>query len=196
MSDRHRLARALVRLYPRAWRARYGDEMLALIADAGLGPVGAINLCAGAVRERIYALPEERGLTALMVGLFVSEFVNFSAALVGATLREVWIPPPGAFQVPAKAAVLVMLLFFLLRRRGSWEAKRLTLSGFQATGLIAFVWLSAMGNAWEKYSFSHQSWHDYRFDIIFGSAGVFVLAFLHAFALWHAGSNNAKRSRI
>ena len=35
MSD-DRAARALLRLYPRTWRARYGDEFLALVSDTGL----------------------------------------------------------------------------------------------------------------------------------------------------------------
>src|SRR5476649_2357975 len=34
-SRAERISRALVRRYPRAWRQRYGDEMLALIDDAG-----------------------------------------------------------------------------------------------------------------------------------------------------------------
>ena len=29
------LARAALRLYPSAWRARYGDEVIALIEDTG-----------------------------------------------------------------------------------------------------------------------------------------------------------------
>jgi hypothetical protein len=31
-----RFARRLLRLYPRSWRDRYGDELLALIEDSGL----------------------------------------------------------------------------------------------------------------------------------------------------------------
>jgi hypothetical protein len=36
MRKRVRWARALVRLYPRAWRARYGDELMALVDDGPL----------------------------------------------------------------------------------------------------------------------------------------------------------------
>lgn len=39
-----RLARAALRLYPPAWRARYGAEVLALLDDTGGGPAAALGL--------------------------------------------------------------------------------------------------------------------------------------------------------
>jgi hypothetical protein len=39
-----RLARAALRLYPPAWRARYGDEVLALLDDTGGGLTAALGL--------------------------------------------------------------------------------------------------------------------------------------------------------
>jgi hypothetical protein len=48
---RFRLARALVRLYPRRWRERYEAEMLALIDDTGLDARRAADLLYGAGRE-------------------------------------------------------------------------------------------------------------------------------------------------
>ena len=55
MSD-DRLARALLRLYPRTWRARYGDELLALIADTGLTWRSMLDVVAAASVERARAL--------------------------------------------------------------------------------------------------------------------------------------------
>ena len=43
-----RLARALVALYPEAWRERYGDEMIALLEDDPPGMRGLASLLAGA----------------------------------------------------------------------------------------------------------------------------------------------------
>jgi hypothetical protein len=51
-----RLARALLRLYPRAWRARYGDEFLAFIDDSGLSWRAVANVVAAAGAERVRAL--------------------------------------------------------------------------------------------------------------------------------------------
>jgi len=39
-----RIARAALRLYPPAWRARYGDEVLALLDDTGGGLAAAVGL--------------------------------------------------------------------------------------------------------------------------------------------------------
>jgi len=50
-----RVARALLCLYPRAWRQRYGDEFLALIADAGLSWREAVDVIGAAGVERLRA---------------------------------------------------------------------------------------------------------------------------------------------
>jgi hypothetical protein len=44
--------RFLLRLYPPAWRARYGDELTDLVADTGLDPRSALDITRGAARER------------------------------------------------------------------------------------------------------------------------------------------------
>ena len=51
-----RLARALLRLYPRAWRARYGDEFLALVDDQGLSWRGIVDVVAAACVERVRSI--------------------------------------------------------------------------------------------------------------------------------------------
>jgi hypothetical protein len=51
-----RLARTLLRLYPRAWRARYGEEFLAFVADAGLSWRAVADVVAAAGAERVRAL--------------------------------------------------------------------------------------------------------------------------------------------
>jgi len=42
----------LLRLYPARWRERYGDELKALVAEAGLTPTDAIDIARAAARER------------------------------------------------------------------------------------------------------------------------------------------------
>ena len=54
-----RLARALVRLYPTAWRRRYGAEFASLLEDGPGGPGAALNVVASALGERIFPSTRE-----------------------------------------------------------------------------------------------------------------------------------------
>ncbi|HUP83865.1 MAG TPA: hypothetical protein VM284_06730 [Candidatus Limnocylindria bacterium] len=45
------MTRLITRLYPRAWRERYGDELSELIDETGLSPRDAIDVVRGAARE-------------------------------------------------------------------------------------------------------------------------------------------------
>jgi hypothetical protein len=47
-----RLAAFVIRCYPRRWRERYADEVLALVEDVGIGWFGVLDLARGALRER------------------------------------------------------------------------------------------------------------------------------------------------
>jgi hypothetical protein len=46
-------AATLLRLYPRAWRERYGDELLAMTGDGPLSLRKTVDLVAGAVDARV-----------------------------------------------------------------------------------------------------------------------------------------------
>lgn len=46
------MIRILLRLYPAAWRERYGAELNELVAQTGLGPREAIDLARAAMHER------------------------------------------------------------------------------------------------------------------------------------------------
>jgi hypothetical protein len=50
-----RLARQLVRLYPRVWRARYEEELVALVDSSPVTAGVVIDLMAGAGREWVRA---------------------------------------------------------------------------------------------------------------------------------------------
>jgi hypothetical protein len=51
-----RIARALLRLYPRDWRERYGDEFLALVSQSGLSSHAVVDIVAVATIERVRTL--------------------------------------------------------------------------------------------------------------------------------------------
>jgi hypothetical protein len=57
-----RLATALLRLYPRAWRERYGGELLAWTEEGGLGPLRALDLARGALDARLHPEVLEEGV--------------------------------------------------------------------------------------------------------------------------------------
>jgi hypothetical protein len=45
------MTRLITRLYPRAWRERYGDELSELIDETGMTPRVAVDVARGAARE-------------------------------------------------------------------------------------------------------------------------------------------------
>ena len=58
----------LLRLYPRDWRARYEDEMLALLELAGIGWRGRVDLVRGALDARVHSTSRIPGFAALVAG--------------------------------------------------------------------------------------------------------------------------------
>ena len=51
------IARALVRLYPRFWRQRYGDEIAALLEEQPIGFRIVFDMVRGALSQRVSAPP-------------------------------------------------------------------------------------------------------------------------------------------
>jgi hypothetical protein len=57
-----------LRLYPRAWRQRYEDEMLAVLEAAAIGWKGRMDLVGGAIDARIHSASRVPGVAALIAG--------------------------------------------------------------------------------------------------------------------------------
>ena len=53
------LARASLRLYPRAWRERYGTELIQLVEDSNGGPADLADLALAGIRRRFRSRAEE-----------------------------------------------------------------------------------------------------------------------------------------
>ncbi len=74
----------LLRLYPRAWRRRYGDEMAALLAGERRSPRLVLDLVAGAIDARLNpqltpgSVPEEgdTSMRSLLVSCHRSSFTH------------------------------------------------------------------------------------------------------------------------
>jgi hypothetical protein len=95
-------SRALLRLYPRAWRERYGEEMSLMLAAQPASLRLAVDLVAGAIDARVNpqfaaplrSVPPQRG-ERTMTGLFaycrpsditIAEHLRAAGWLLGATL--------------------------------------------------------------------------------------------------------------
>ncbi len=76
------LARWVLGLYPATWRARYGEEMEALLGDSGVGPFIVADLLMGAIRMRL----TEWSFAKLAVAL------SLAGAICGAGV--VWLTAP------------------------------------------------------------------------------------------------------
>ena len=85
---RSALARACLRLYPSAWRDRYGDELLALFDDAGGGLGDLVDLALGGLRRRAEPRPG---------GGAMSPRVNQKVAAVAAIAALVVVSPTALF---------------------------------------------------------------------------------------------------
>src|SRR5512145_195900 len=59
------VAAALLRLYPREWRRRYGAEMRELLADQRLSPRTIADLVAGAIDARINPQLPQQGVASM-----------------------------------------------------------------------------------------------------------------------------------
>jgi hypothetical protein len=87
-------ARLFVRLYPRAWRARYGDELTALLDELpAAGARVAFDLAVGALREQLRAVfvdvPERRRQN--IFGFFVA-IGSWAVGTIGTALVALALP--------------------------------------------------------------------------------------------------------
>jgi len=108
------LSRAIVHLYPRAWRKRYSEEMLALIEDSGSTWMHALDLAAGCTEEWLGALLRSRKLRD-----YASSSAAGWGALLGAfmvrgvtsTAMRFSLIPPQPVRVVLQDAFWILVLF-------------------------------------------------------------------------------------
>ncbi len=139
--------RALVRLYPRAWRARHRDELLALLEAAPPGFADRLDLVRGAVDAHLHPSVPSRvpAIAALAGGGFWT--AGSAAIAVGPTPPD-W---PG-YLIDVLPLMLVAVGCLLAATVGCWlrlgdttsGAERLALDIAVAGGLI---WALALGAA-------------------------------------------------
>jgi hypothetical protein len=136
----------LLRLYPRAWRQRYGDEFLAIVGDGRLRPQQILDVVAGAidawlspdVRRAVQpATVSQRsgGSTMLKATLCASSDVRYTTrdSVLGAG-------------VLLACAILFAVLAGLARRQGwEWMWAVLTMMAFPGSVVISMPFTTLKG---------------------------------------------------
>lgn len=178
MRKRDRWARVLVHLYPRAWRARYGDELLALIGATQFTPVVAIDLVVGALRERVRAIVSpgppvdvrREHRRDMVVNLAGPVFVFGFCWLFGQQLRET---PLAKSESPFFYLLLLPILAVFVRievvearcrrilRRAKTSFETPSPDALSAPGISRveyWLWLAANMAAWTYYATQPSPW--------------------------------------
>lgn len=173
-----RMARRIVRAYPRAWRERYQDEMLALLESSDVHAAQVIDLARGCLRER--ARPSE--VTRLIRG-FPLLCAPAPLAILGAGTGWVsgaWLSQWGAPPDPLAILVFVLRISVTARALGPTVAKWRGYSGsrWPATNLgvietAAWCVVATSGFTMERWQgLTSSDWHDGRYH----GAPVWIMA--------------------
>ncbi|MCM3885512.1 hypothetical protein [Frankia sp. R82] len=96
------MRRILLALYPRKWRARYGDEFAALLQDTPLTLVAVIDVLRHAAGLRLQARPR---LTQVAAWALATAAIEIVALRAGLTDNILWAPTT-PLRTLALAAVL------------------------------------------------------------------------------------------
>jgi hypothetical protein len=148
-ADSSRRARCLLALYPRAWRARYGDEILALLADTGLGFGGSVDLLVGATREHLQIVVAwsfdkavSRIAMAVVIGSVLTSVATVVAMLVALALGRSAPVPTELVREGFAAACLVraQIAWFWSRSLG-WRISAAELAGWTVLAVVLSTWV-------------------------------------------------------
>lgn len=140
-------AGALVRLYPRAWRERYGEEFEELLGSRGIGLRLIVDIVFGALDARLAPQPQVAGaardagrggrvMAVLRAGcgtVSTGQEIRYAVLAAGATVayalvyvwlkhtvgQNVWVRPMGntVIAVPSLTYVLLAMRHWSLRAR-------------------------------------------------------------------------------
>jgi hypothetical protein len=145
------MKRALLRLYPAAWRTRYGDEFLALLDDQKPSVAVIVDVLLGALDAHLDGgkggrtmLAHLRNASPWAIAIGSALWLLTALATAGAVEGGSWI----MVALPTGAVLTAFGLFAVaLVERDQWRIAML--AALAAAGLVAsgaaFVWVSSMG---------------------------------------------------
>jgi hypothetical protein len=143
-------ARSLLRLYPRPWRERYGDEFLAVLGDGGLHAQQVIDIVSGAIDAWLSA-DVRRASKSFTTGPYGGE---------SSMLKSMMACERGRFRVGVRdgligagvmiAASLILAGLLLASARAGWTMTREILKGLSFTGpfVISMPFWLMKGQPW------------------------------------------------
>ena len=123
----------LLRLYPRAWRERYGEELSSqLEAQRPLHMSVVADLVRGALDAHLHPLGRDDSTLRIS---------NMDRRTIAARAAVVWSP------VAAVGAAAVLLLIDF------WEGHRVwyRLVGFPSEGFVTLTWFRSEGSTWVRF---------------------------------------------
>lgn len=142
--------RRLIRLYPRAWRVRYGMEMEALLESSPPDRRARLDLVRGAIDAHL-TLPDDTpgkvGIGAALIG--GAAWTIAAVASLGAPAPPDW---PGYLAETLPLGVvgaLAILLAAVAAARPAWSANALPLESALVAVVVGHgLWAVALGAAW------------------------------------------------
>jgi hypothetical protein len=191
----------LVRCYPAAWRARYGDEFAALLDERPLGPFDVADVLLGAVDAQLHlrghgAASEHRkgfamslrigGYAAIVSGLLWLIVLTANAINNGAESGVPWIGPVLVALVVANLVALIGLSAFQARRYPvlTWAAFAIPALG-AVVALLATAGIAINGSTERELIGGLSGWAiaSLGFLALVVGSGLFGLATLRARSL-------------
>ncbi len=172
--------RTLVRLYPRAWRERYQDEMLAMLGDAPMTMAQAADLARLGFSE--WCRRPVVGPT------IVAAIASVLAQIIGGALNAAPIEPPGGVVTGIAWLLGTYGLGYLLWRSNEWLFERSPTTGQRQVRIgLALAIGAGIISVWGRSAAAHGALRSLWF--------VGNPAFFWAWIVWSARVQSLRRER-
>ena len=141
----------LLRLYPRAWRERYGEEFLATIGPDTLGPQQVIDMVSGAIDAWLSA-DVRRATTPVSVTRTGGGLMNVRAFVACDRRRARYTTRDGLIGAGVMVGVNVILVILgIAARRSGWPAtgEALVNLSFSVAFMLSMPFWLMKGQPWK-----------------------------------------------
>lgn len=155
---------SLLRLYPRAWRERYGDEFLAMFDRGALNRHESLDIACAAVVEWTRRPVAGPSIVACACGV--------AASLVGRLLRAVAVPPSEVITAVV-AFLAVFAIGYILWRSNEWLFERTPHTGRRLLQIgLALAITAGIFGAWTESTYMRSAIWWLRPNAAFFWAGI------------------------
>lgn len=116
------MIRLLVALYPKKWRAEFGQEFAALLEDTRLTPRAVLDVIAAAGKVHVAS---RRRLALVIASLLWSGCMEYVSVRAGLTANIAWAPttPARAIALAATIGPWLVLAWGAMPRRGDRRSR-------------------------------------------------------------------------